>query len=1090
MGCCDNNSVSIKTNEFSVNNIKENNKNNNFYPAGISSDINDVSQKNIDSKEIHIKKVENERLNKSYSIKNEINKIKNKNNDELKEINNYDFEKKNKKLNLISNNIKLLDSVNMMSISFENQNPAYTIIGNIPLDNSIFENDYSSIKTKFELYNKYYKELFEELQFIEESICKSIDSKNFNDDYVIVNKSYFNKLTKLFESRANYSNENYLIDSFDKLTTFDKLEININQFNERFKSLRNSIQLEMEEIASSKIKYPKKFVLIKKDLLSKFGISPKEIKFNTFPILFGENYLLVKDTKDIYVCSIKDIFFRVNYIIKCSHRYYFEAEFLPYIQSKGGLDYFFKKLGFNCNKNDTFKHFNEKELLYEIIIVDYKEDIQTEFIKLIIVSLSNIVKNDNNLLNILEVNKNTSKDLASLFFKFIEMKNRNFKNENYNGIINDILGEINNIKYEKKLNNFQIILEIFMNEIHKKLNSKNVIEENEPINDKTNDNDKNYIIEFFKKNFDNQNESIIKKLFFGIILNTTIPKCKCMEKNYRCESCKYIYLKYENIEKYNNLVDILENWGITQISQYHCQRCNLECEACEYKAFNEYPQILIIILNDTKGEKKKSIEFPSILTVPKFLYKYKIKIVISSKNKDSNFNIIMKNGKNNWIVCDKNANEEKNIKYLNHWIKFPRVLFYEKIEEANFKLQESATEENINNFFEVSEKSQSIKMNTRIKYSMEFSREDNSNCGLFKKSFVNDETKKDINQLNNNLSIDENKHNNLLQVIKKSNDTDKNMDKNQNIMNSENLNNTNINKSKDINNDNNNALTDNNINLNKSINNKNNNNNDKNKLSINENHEMDNRNTNNNKSINNNMNGNDNNYLNHIDGSFNNINKDFADTMFGNFKDDIFYNNMNIINNNNLININNNFNVPNNLKNNKNNSNNYINFNNSKDNIINDNNNKNIIINNINNNNYQICSCNFNDIQLIFDYKIKGLVPFNRIKSYEMNLLMNNNKFLNNNQKNYSQLTKKKNNNQIELVFELATQRKCYIKIYNDDITFGNIVKMLMEKYPWIQTKNQGQITFLHSGSIISDFNKTIKQYGLKDGDIILIITQ
>ena len=651
-----------------------------------------------------------------------------------------------------------------------------------------------------------------------------------------------------------------------------------------------------------------------------------------------------------------------------------------------------------------------------------------------------------------------------------------------------IKNDLEALKIDKKMNEIEEKKHYIIKDIQTfiEINSKNIINdtnEDEPIND----NDKNYTFNLFKKNFDNQNESIIKKLFFGIILNTTIAKCKCLEKNYSCESSKYIYLKYENIENYNKLSDVLENWGISQINQFHCQRCNLECEACENKTFVEYPQILIIILNDTKSEKKKSIKFPSILNVLKFSYKYKIKIVISSKNKDSNFNIILKNEKNNWIVCDKDSNEEKNINNLNGWIKFPRVLFYEKIEKTNNELQESETEENYNNFFENSQKTESIMMNTRIKNSMDYLKEDDSGFELFKNSSINNKTTKDKIQLNNNLSIDKNKNKNITKLIKKPIYFSSNLDEIENKMNSENVNNININKSKE-NNCNNKALADDNINQNQSKNN--NNNIAKAKLLIEENKEINNSNTNSFMNINNNMNDNNNNYLNHIDDSFNNINKDFMDIMYGNFKDDIINNNMNNINNNNLYNINNNCIISNNLNNNTNNKNKYnniINFNNLNNNNLNVNNNKNLIINNINNNNYQICSYNFNDIQPIFDYKIKGIVGFNRIKSYQMNLL-NNNIFLNNNQKNNSQLTKKKNNKEIELVFILSTGRKCYITLDNDNITFGNAVKMLMEKYEWINVTNSGQIKFLYSGSIISDFNKTVKQYGFKDGNIIAII--
>ena len=60
-------------------------------------------------------------------------------------------------------------------------------------------------------YLNYYQELFKDLDNIDILMNMPINTnKNYNE-YVIVKKTYFNKLIKLFESQANFYNELYLI---------------------------------------------------------------------------------------------------------------------------------------------------------------------------------------------------------------------------------------------------------------------------------------------------------------------------------------------------------------------------------------------------------------------------------------------------------------------------------------------------------------------------------------------------------------------------------------------------------------------------------------------------------------------------------------------------------------------------------------------------------------------------------------------------------------------------------------------------------------------------------------------------------------
>ena len=553
------------------------------------------------------------------------------------ENNEYNDEILSRKSDLNSINFSMPINGNLISASYNNDNLQYTIVGCI--DKYLGKDELSKLHEKYETYHKYYKQLFEELDSIDKLLTNSIDPKTYYCDYAIICKNYFNKLIKLFEKEYVYNDENYIIDSYEKLTKYEKIDININQFEIRLKKLlKLSPQLEVESIINTKLKYPKKFVLIKKELLLNFGIKESCFQLNIFKLLFGENYLFIRLKKSTIACSKENIFFNVNYVFVSLNRYYFENDLVSCIQNKGGFNSFFNQIGFDITQEDYHKHMENDEILSEIYLINYKEDVKIEYLKLIILSLSNFTKLTDNLQNF---KFKDNDDITQMFIKFISMKKGNFDCKTYKDIINNMLEDIQNYEIERNLNlnNFQIMLEIVLNELHKKLNSNIIKEDEYPCESK----DKNYAFNLYKKNFDEQNESIIKNLFFGIGLNTIIPSCYCNEKNYRCETIKYIYITEENTQNNNNnLKDILNNWGVTSIHKYHCKRCNIDCEAVQFKEFKEYPEILIIILNDNKGEDKKVIKFPTILNISKFLCTYKINTVISSQAKNSIFNIVSK----------------------------------------------------------------------------------------------------------------------------------------------------------------------------------------------------------------------------------------------------------------------------------------------------------------------------------------------------------------------------------------------------------------------------------------------------------------
>ena len=47
---------------------------------------------------------------------------------------------------------------------------------------------------------------------------------------------------------------------------------------------------------------------------------------------------------------------------------------------------------------------------------------------------------------------------------------------------------------------------------------------------------------------------------------------------------------------------------------------------------------------------------------------------------------------------------------------------------------------------------------------------------------------------------------------------------------------------------------------------------------------------------------------------------------------------------------------------------------------------------------------------------------------------------------------------------------------------------MMFKKYEWAQRMNFEKMIFLHNGSTIYDMNKTIRQYEIRDNDIINVV--
>ena len=138
------------------------------------------------------------------------------------------------------------------------------------------------------------------------------------------------------------------------------------------------------------------------------------------------------------------------------------------------------------------------------------------------------------------------------------------------------------------------------------------------------------------------------------------------------------------------------------------------------------------------------------------------------------------------------------------------------------------------------------------------------------------------------------------------------------------------------------------------------------------------------------------------------------------------------------------------------------------------------------------------------DNNMLGFDNSNNINN-NINLPMNHNNFNNNNNinmYNYNQefipdlkfhpprkdnFNKNNNNDKINLTFSFETGRECFLTLYDDNITFENAIYILCDKYKWLKEKNFEKLSFLCNG-ILLDKNKTIRENGLKNGNIILVV--
>ena len=201
--------------------------------------------------------------------------------------------------------------------------------------------------------------LFKNMAEVQKLVKGHISNENKFDKYYIINKSFFIKLSKIYETEEIYKNDNIIFDKFNQVTDITKLngiEISnkIQLFSERINKLKENsfeaeYEVENEYENRNEIKYPKEFVLVKEedfnDLLKDFNLNINNLKNNLYEVMFGENLLFIKEhNKNIYyICYPLLFILNVERIFVFNDENCFSHEIKFYIKDKGGLSYYFNE---------------------------------------------------------------------------------------------------------------------------------------------------------------------------------------------------------------------------------------------------------------------------------------------------------------------------------------------------------------------------------------------------------------------------------------------------------------------------------------------------------------------------------------------------------------------------------------------------------------------------------------------------------------------------------------------------------------------------------------------------------------------------
>ena len=482
------------------------------------------------------------------------------------------------------------------------------------------------------------------------------------DNYLIVNKKWFNKLSKIFENDNIFDDEKITI----TIRNISKPNNDEQKFIQRKKLLEKEdlFKLDLQFENKLKIYYPKDFILIEEDSLKELKLDLNYDMNNKYTMLFGDNYLFIRDkndNKNIFACSKDNYFFSVNILFKYNEEEYFKEEIICYVHNRGGLNYYLEKGNYKEDNSPQNITNSDGDFYGQILILKKirNKEINLKYFNSclcsLILSLVNIEKFNDAIINFEELDNNT---IINLLLDF-----RN----SYNGdLIEELQNKIDNKKTDNSNNNnFAFIIDYILTELHKEL-----IKEKKPISP-IEDYDEKQAYKRFEEKYLKNNYFKTKNKFFGIKEIIRYNEC-CSLKRYSFEIIKYIFINSEILQKNIDLNDCVKEWEKEVIKEKKkCDMCLIENNSLVTTKIYENPGILIIILDDI------DIEFRINIGDQLYINKCKYNLINCITNKDYN-NLIYKYQK--WFILDKQLNFLREIdnEEIESLLKYPKVLFYEK----------------------------------------------------------------------------------------------------------------------------------------------------------------------------------------------------------------------------------------------------------------------------------------------------------------------------------------------------------------------------------------------------------------------------
>ena len=309
----------------------------------------------------------------------------------------------------------------------------------------------------------------------------------------------------------------------------------------------------------------------------------------------------------------------------------------------------------NINKQIAEKNFNKIEDKYADPQLLFHKYVEALFICLF--KIENLKQN-------FQKKNNDMSSLSNIIYNFMKNKEINLDD------IKKIESKIKELKKDISELNFEKLLNFILDKLHEELNNKKIINQEKP----KDDNDEKISYDYFKEYYYEQNESIIQKTFFGVKETSILYDC-CQLTKYSFEICKY--LSFENANQKKDIQSFVDEWENTSIKgNKYCDMCLIDTDTIFQNKIYNYPEILIIIINNNKNIVKIDNE---IKLNKKYEYQL-INFISDSKNENNDFNIIYKE-ENIWKVYQNNNMNENNI--INDLsCHIPCVIFYGKINKS------------------------------------------------------------------------------------------------------------------------------------------------------------------------------------------------------------------------------------------------------------------------------------------------------------------------------------------------------------------------------------------------------------------------